>query len=513
MTSDDVPPHATDDAGAARTGRRQILASGVWVGLSTVVPLLATAALSVVAGRVLGAELLGQQSLISFCGALLTALVLISLSDATTRSLSARRAGDPEGVAPLERWTFWAHVGTGAVAGAALAAFGLARGEYVSAWLLLAATVALDAVAWGWSSQVIARDGWGPVARRRLITQVLAMVLGILAVLGGLGIPGIFLGAAVATVVLLLLLHPIVPRSTAHRTGAPAQPVLRMWGLFAVGAALTQVVSGRIEILFLGAFGTGEQIAYYSVAVMLVTSAVALPAALASAAMPAVAAASGAGELARANDAFVRALRVTAVLSLPLTALIIAVGPAFVVGLYGEEFVRAGDLTRLVALGAVVIPCGRLAAAYWSGLGRLRLPIVAGSVGAVLEICLAFALIPSFGASGAVLTSLAGQGVAATLLVVLSWRSIGRVALGVRGWTAAAVASGAAAAVGTAAAGPGGVLGAMTGGCVTVVVFAAVAAVLGRAGMPLLDDDDENWLVGSLPGRLAVLVRPLVRSG
>jgi O-antigen/teichoic acid export membrane protein len=513
VTSQDLPPHVgTEQAAAAPAGRRAIMASGVWVGLSTVVPLLGTAALSVVAGRVLGAELLGQQSLISFSGALLTALLIVSLTDASIRTLAALRRSAADRVASLERWTFRVHAATGVLTGGALAGYGLLRGEFVSAWLVLALTVVLDGMAWGWSSQIIARDGWGPVARRRLITQVLAMVLGIAAVLAGLGITGIFLGAAAATLVLLVLLRPIVPRSTRRQGPALPRPVLRLWLLFAVGAALTQVVSGRIEILFLGVFATGEAIAYYSVAVMLVTSAVALPASLASAAMPAVAAASGAGELVRAQEAFVRALRVTAVLSLPLTALIVAVGPAFVVGLYGSEFVRAGELTRYVGLGAVVIPCGRLAAAYWSGLGRLRLPIVAGLIGACLEITLALVLIPRFGASGAVATTLAGQGVAAALLVALSWRSIGRIALGLRGCLAAAAASLGAAAAGTAATAPGGLPGAVTGGLATVAVFVVLAALLGRLGAPLLDEADERWLAGSLPGRFAVLLRPLTRS-
>lgn len=512
MTPDDLPPPGGDRPQSALAGRREILASGVWIAASTLVPFLATAALSVVAGRVLGAELLGQQSLISFTGTLLAALLLTSLTDASIRSLAAARSSSAESPGALERWTFWAHLAAGAVTAAALVGVGVLRGEFLSAWLVLALTVLLDALAWAWCSRIVARDGWGPVARRRLVSQVLSVVLGVAAVLGGLGITGIFLGAMTATVVLLVLLRPIVPRPVVQRSDGLPRPLLRLWLMFAAGALLSQVVSGRVEILFLGAYADGVAIAQYSVAVMLVTSAVTLPAALAGAAMPVVAAASGGGEHERAREAFVRALRVTAVLSLPLTAVIVAVGPAFVVGLYGEEFREAGQLTRVVAIGAVIIPCGRLATAYWSGLGQLRLPILAGSVGAALEIGLALALIPDFAARGAVSATLVGQGMAAALLVVLSWRALGRVALGVRGWLAAAAASTVAALAGSAAAALGGLLGAVAGGVSTVLVFLLLAVLLGRLGAPLLDTRDGDWLVNTLPQRCAPLVRPLVSA-
>ncbi len=494
-------------------GRRAILASGMWVAASTLVPFLATAGLSVVAGRVLGPELLGQQSLVAFTGTLLSALLLTSLTDASIRSLSAAHASHPAGLAALQRWSLWAHLSAGAAVAAVLIGVGLLRGQLAAAWLAMAATVALDALCWAWSSRSIARDGWAPVARRRLVTQILAVVLGIAALLGGLGVAGIFLAAAAASAVLLLLLRSEARSTRAPRgPGLPRQGMRRLWLVFAAGAALAQIVSGRLEILFLGAYQSGTAIAHYSVAAMLVTAAVTLPAALAGAAMPAVAAASGTGDTARSQEAFVRAMRVTVLLSLPLTALIVTVGPAVVLAVYGEAFAEAADLTRVIGLGAVLIPAGRLATSYWSGRGLLRLPIAAGLVGAVVEISLALALIPRFSASGAVVTTLAAQGAAAVVLVALTWRSLGRAPLDPRGWCAGAAASGLAGVSGAAAVAAGGLPGVLAGGAATVLVFAAAAWALGLVGMPLLDTADAAWLAGALPLRLGVLVRPLTRA-
>jgi O-antigen/teichoic acid export membrane protein len=481
----------------------------VWIAVSTTVPFLATAALSVVAGRVLGAELLGQQSLIAFVGQLLSAVAIMSLTDACIRWLSAYRTGEPDRVAGLERWAMWAHLAAGVLAAGLLIAIGLARGTYVSAWAVVAATIVCDAVGWGRACRVIARDGWGPIARRRLITQLLAVGLGILAVLAGLGITGIFLANLVGSVVFVVMLQPLLQRAHTRSPHAHARPIVRLWLVFAGGAVLTQVVGGRIEILFLGVFASGEQIAHYTVAVMLVMSALTLPTALAGASMPAIAAATGAGDTDRARASLSRALRISAVLGLPLAAAIVAAGPPLILALYGDQFVEAAELSQYVALLAVIVPCGRLASSYWSGLGRLRIPVVAGIVGAVLEVGLSVALIPQFGARGAVAATLVGQSTVAAIATTLTWRTLGDVRLRVRGWIVCAAASALAAVAGIAVAGLGGLVGAAAAGLTTAVVFAALALLAGKLGSPVLDAEDARWLRDALPHRLGPLVRAL----
>lgn len=493
-------------------GRRAIFASGTWIAASTLLPYLATAALSVVAGRLLGAELLGQQSLIAFVGALIAAVVINSLTDASIRWLAATRTADPEAVPSLARWTTRGHLLAGVISGAVLAGIGVARGEYVTAWLIVAGTSVIDAYSWGWSSRIIARDGWAPVARRRLLTQSVGVGLGIVAVIAGLGIEGIFAANAVATVLLLALLRPLVEPARGPAGRPWHRPVVAMWGLFAFLAVLSQIVSARIEIVFLGIYADGDEIAQYSVAVMLVTAAIVLPSALAGASMPAVAAAAGEGDTERASRSLSRALRVASVISLPLTALVVASGPSFIVGLYGDDFTRAGELSRYLALAALVVPCGQLASNYWSGLGRLRLLVVAGVCGAIVDLGAAFAFVPDLGAAGAVIASLAGQGTAEGLILILTWRALGRPSLGGRGWATGLVLSTAAAGAGVWAAAPGGLLGAVTAGLATTVVFVVLALVAGRLRLPLLGAEDGEWLRDSLPIRLRSLVRPLIAS-
>ncbi len=175
------------------------------MALSQVLPLLATAALSVLAGRVLGAELLGQQSLIAYCAALAAALLVGSLTDASIQALALDAGARGRPSAALERWVLATHISTGALAGIGLATYGLHRGELSAAWVLIGASTFLDAVGWAYAARTIAVDGWAKVTQVRLVAQLVSVLLSGAAVLSGYGVTGIFGASAVASLGLLVV--------------------------------------------------------------------------------------------------------------------------------------------------------------------------------------------------------------------------------------------------------------------------------------------------------------------
>jgi O-antigen/teichoic acid export membrane protein len=201
-------------------------------------------------------------------------------------------------------------------------------------------------------------------------------------------------------------------------------------------------------------------------------------------------------------------VRVTAIASLPLAAVLVAAGPAAVTGLYGSGFLRAADLVPLAALGAVIAPVSQLCATYWAAVGKLRVTLSAGIVGGLVDLALAFWLIPKHGATGAVVASLAGQLVTAVGTVVFTWRAVGRFRSGLRGWLAAGSAAAAGAAAGRQCVDlVGGLLpGAIVGSIVCLLVFAMAAAALSRLRAPALSEQDGAWLTGTLPRFLAPVV-------
>jgi O-antigen/teichoic acid export membrane protein len=482
------------------------MTGGVWLSASYVVPLAATTALSVAAGRVLGPTELGRQSFIAFCEAVLAGLVIGSLTNATVRALAeARGAGDRSREAHESHWSAAAHLATGALVALALAVIGLFRPEDRVAFFLVAVSAFVNAVGWSFASRIVARRGWAPVAKRRLVAQLVAAGLGIVAVLAGFGIVGIFVANLVAS---LGLLASVRRRADAVPAG-PLLPTPRalvsLWMLFGISEMLTQVVARRIEFFFLDAFSPASELAMYSIPFMLVSGVVLLPSSMAGAALPEIAAARASGEDSRTVGHLARALRVAAIASLPLAAALAGLGPSLVTVLYGDEFQRAADLVPLAALAIVVLPVGMLCSSYWFGVGRFGRVLWIGACAGAIDVFLALTLIPGLGALGAVIANLVAQVAEAGLILVMTLRMIPGLRLPWRRWVLVLCVATVTLAVCTVTTRTvGGVVGLVTGTVAGALTFAGLGAVIG-----VLPREDADWLAGVLPHRLAPFVRLL----
>ncbi|ROP43696.1 polysaccharide biosynthesis C-terminal domain-containing protein [Pseudokineococcus lusitanus] len=517
--SDDAPagppagPPSPDDEPAApapaRFGghsRSSVLRGGVWSAAANILPMGSTLALSVVISRVLGAEVLGEQSLVAYVASLMVSVLIYSFTMASVQLVAAAGgAGDRARLAHLGRWSMGAHLLGGLVAVVVLVGTGLGRDSYNLIWYLAAATAFVDAVGWGLASRHIAQHGWSATSARRLVSQALTPLLGIAAVLLGAGVAGVFATQLLVSLGLLVALRRLERRdplpSPAGLPAPAALPVVRLWSLFALAALVTQVVDRRLELVFLDLYRTSVEVAQYSVAFNVVGIALVVCSSLVAASVPAVAAAHGAGEHDRVVSGMSRAARVLAAVSVLLAAGVAAVGPAVVLAFWGaEEYTEAAGVVRLLAIGLVVTPLGALCTAYWTGTGRLRPVLVCGGTGAVVDIALAFLLIPDHGTSGAVVATLSGQGSAALLIIGHTLRTglplrirptaLLRVAL-------VAVVAGVGASAVTAVLASAW-LGLVLGGG-TFVVLAAVGLRL----VGLLDPEDGRWLAETLPGPAA----------
>jgi O-antigen/teichoic acid export membrane protein len=475
---------------------------------SYLLPLVATTALSVAAGRVLGPSELGRQSFIAFCEAVLAGLVIGSLTNATVRALAeARGSGDTDREAHESRWSAAAHLVTGAAVALGLVALGLVRPEDRLAFMVVAVSAFVNAAGWLFGARIIPHAGWSPVAKRRLIAQLAAAGLGIAAVLGGLGIVGIFVANVVASIGLFASVKRRAPRVPPGPILPTPRPLVSLWMLYAVSEMLTQVVARRVEFFFLDVFSPASELAMYSIPFMLVSGVALLPSSMAGAALPEVAAASGSGDASKARAAMHlgRALRVAAIASLPLTAALAGLGPSLVTTLYGDEFQRAADLVPLAATAIVVLPVGMLCSSYWFGVGRFGWVLGIGAAAGVVDIALALALIPALDALGAVLANLAAQVTEAVLLVAVTLRRLRGLRLPWGRWTVVLVIATVTFAVCIAVtrAMPG-VAGLVAGAAAGAVTFGGVGAIVG-----VLPRDDADWLAGVVPTRMGPIVRRL----
>jgi len=127
-SSQDRPEPTGSGNDTEMLGRSGTLIAGLWNSAQMVVPLIGTLLVSVVIGRFLGADELGEQSWISYLAALLMTLIVQTLVRAGIQTMAtARGANDEATFQAISRWMMW-----GQIAGGALAAL-ILLGSHTSA--------------------------------------------------------------------------------------------------------------------------------------------------------------------------------------------------------------------------------------------------------------------------------------------------------------------------------------------------------------------------------------------
>lgn len=484
-------------------GRRGALTGSLWYAASSFVPVLATTLLSVVMGRVLGPEELGEQTLISYVEALLFALLVTTVTQATIQSIAMSvGAADKDLRLRVERVAMLAHTVAAALVAATLVAIGVARGGLVD-WALVAAVAVTDGRGWAYGARRVGALGWRSVSARRLVSQTSAQLLAVVLVLAGGGITAVFAAHLVTSTALLISLWRLVGRAPS----APLTPlppgIVSLWLRFAALESVNQVVSRRIEFLFLGALSSPDQVAMYSIPFQVVTVAAMIPTSILGSAMPAVAAHIGARGVAEVARQLGPALRTVSLMSAPLAAGVAVLGGPVVALFYGDEFVEAARLVPLLALTVLATPVAALCFAFWSGAGRLGPPLGAGIVAGLLDATLAWILVPAHGAWGAATANVAAQLTFAVALVTTTWFAGMRFVLPTGRYVAQLALCGMAATLaGVLVAGRSPVAALLLG----LVVCGGILATYGFL-VGFLPRIDRAWFDSSLPERL----RPIGR--
>lgn len=541
----------------AATGRAGVLRGGLWSAASQILPAAGTAVLSVAAGRVLGSGPLGQQSLIAYVNSALSSVLVVSLNLALLQ-VGGRLQGERDycSLRSLARWAVSAHLAIGTVVLAVMAVSGEVVGHNRLAWAVVGGVSLLDAAADGLCIRLVLAEGWGPIGRLRLIFQFIGPFLGVAFLLAGGGIVGIFLGDGLAALGLLLAVLPRFRRLGPNALGVPAAerpaprrpmptarhrplptrdprptarharpagrrwrapvPVLNTVVLFSIGALITQVVSKRVEFIVLAGYSGDVAVGMYSVAFIVVSLLSMVPMGIATAAMPLIAAAEGRGEIPAAVRHLTFALRLGTALTIPITALVAALGPSAILFVYGAEYHRAALLVPYSSAALLVATVIGVCTQFWSGRGRLGVVLWSGAVAAVVDVGVALLLVPHFADAGAVAANLAGQLTLAVGLLIATVRRMGPI-----GWQARSLLS--------------AVLVGVTGAAAVVVVVVAVDRLVGAGelrsaltlaiGAPvglaatavactvfrLFDQGEAEWLRPMMPGRVHAALDRLTR--
>ncbi len=492
--------------GAAATTSSSVLRGGTWYLASYGIPQLYTAITSIVAARFLGKDDFGQQSFIALNAILLATLLSSSMYVAVMRHVGETvGAGRTELLRSLLRWAWRVEAVAAIAAAAILGAFAFAGAEPTGAWALAGFVSALTILHTVPTAVLIGLQRIRAAAIVGLSTGFVSTIATALVLWAGGGITGMFAVEVVAGIANLawtgtLARRALGPAPAVEPAGTRAlQRRVANYALVAgLGVLVEQVVAARTEFFFLKAYSTEADIALYSIAFSLVTALRLVPSALGSTIAPAFATLFGAGRDDRIRSGFTRALRLLLVVTLPLAAAAIALGPEFVAVVYGSEYAGVASPLRILLTAFPLIALSSLAGAHLAGLGRVRVTLVANTVAAAVDIGLAFALIPALDASGAALANAGGQATHALLLLAVSAYVVGRG----EWWLPSIVPSVVAAGLGGVAAWllveqVGGAAGVLAGLLAGSLLYGGAALALG-----VLTAGDAAWLESAIGGRL-----------
>ncbi len=296
------------------------------------------------------------------------------------------------------------------------------------------------------------------------------------------------------------VLRPRIPPRLGRPFWHYAIPV---WAATTMGS----LVSSRSEVLLLTWVGSADSVGTYALAFGLVTHVFAPATALTGPLLPAV---SALREVSAANavPAFLRFVRIASSVAGVLVAAAIPALAALVPLLYGTEYAPASAV--VVVLGVLGISQTLIGPLYAFSQARLagRLLLVSAVLALLVDVVIAVALIPRFGAWGAV----AAMGAAGMVQVFVLARSelaelgltwVGLVAVMANGLLAAPAAL-LAWAASSVVSSP--LLGAIVAGAVGLLGWAGLARSLGSG----LRESDVVVLCDALPGPIARFLKPVL---
>ena len=500
----------TNDSEAARaTTGRSVVSGGLWYATSYAIPQGYTLVISIFAARFLGPDGMGRQSFIAFVSITLTALLSSAMYLAVMRFIGEMSGRGHAELLPRLLWFAWGVEGVAALlAGALLFGAALLGAWPQGAWAF-AAIVSMAAILHTVPTAVlIGLQRFRQAATVGLVTGAVGTPAVAIVLWQGGGITGMFATEAVIGVLNLIWTGTLARRTlrvaesrAETAPSAEAQSnlrrlVVRFALLSSIGLFLELVVGTRVEFFFLNHYSTDSQIAFYSIAFSAVAALTLVPGALAGSTTPAFATLFGAGDIDRIHSGYSRSLRLLLVVTLPLTAAALSLGPELINVVYGQDYAGAGAPVRILLIAFPVVALSSLANALLAGLGRIRVPLIANGVAALADIGLAFTLVPGLAANGAAIANAAGQATYSLIVLAASERIVAPVT-----WRAGSLLRNAiaATAAGLAAWGAleqlgGGVAGLIAGAVALVVVYGVLAVVL-----RVLPGEDAAWLEETVP--------------
>ncbi|HWK25980.1 MAG TPA: lipopolysaccharide biosynthesis protein [Solirubrobacter sp.] len=487
-------PEPEEELGA--TSAPSVVSGGLWTLLSRVLPQAQLLLLSIVVARYLGPDEMGLQSYIAFVSIALVQMATAGLPLAISRFvgelLGARRGGQALSLYAVSRRVETVAAALVLLVLVVVAALG---NEPETAWVLAGVSAALAVLQAVPAALLAGSQRWREAWLPGLVTGVATVPAVVVALELGGGISGLF-GVEAAAVAVNLAWTSVLARRLVvvlpEPEPAPRELRRRFWS-FTWSSSLIVIISfvvwRRSELFVLQHYSSNAQIAFYSIAFAAVSGLSKVPETIEAVSMPAVANLVGTGEHERIRAGFWRALRLLVLITWPLVTGFAIVGPGLLSWAYGSDYADAGSVMLAMLAPLLLQPMLRLSEGVLYGLGRVNFIVVALIAGTVVDVGLAFALVPGLDAVGAAIANGCAVLVAGVPCLVLATRLHRPIALAGGPLARTVLLSALVAGAAWAASLVGVILG----------VLAGVAVGLGGAlALRPLARDDAVWLADAL---------------
>lgn len=383
-----------------------------------VVPLAASAVLSLVIARLYGPASTGVMSLVMNLADVALQIFTLGLGAGITYLIS-------RGEWPLRRaWPDLRRVAaglgvTGALCG--LACYSLLKDTVLKGVTPTLAIVSLAslpfAMAWGFAAAAaLGRDRYEAYALLEISSSAVLMLVGVALAIAW-GLTGAVIGYTAANVFAAGVAavwfrrtqarEPVLPDGPGH-SGHELRRAAR-FGLQSWSANLLQLLNYRLDLFILAAVASRSAVGIYSIAVSITALGWVLPNAFQTVLFPRVAsldASADAGQISSATSdaAAARAVRHSVLMTGPTVVALIAL--VFLVPLiYGQSFQRAVGLGLILIPGVAGLGMAKVMSAVFSGRGFPRYALYITAMTVPITLALYLVLIPQLHATGAALAS------------------------------------------------------------------------------------------------------------
>lgn len=204
--------------------------------------------------------------------------------------------------------------------------------------------------------------------------------------------------------------------------------VLRYMGLIFPTMILDQIVWQRAEIYFLAQLADSRESGYYGLAYSISSLAITvIPMSLTGVLTPVLASLTGSDQddYSAIVNSYRDSLRLLGLLLFPLAAGVFAIAPSLLLLLFGEEYIAASSVLRLLAISAAVRIWARPSASVMHALNKPGALLMTDLIAVPVDLVLAWQLATVWGAQGAAVANLAAHLVGASVLIAYTMVSTG----------------------------------------------------------------------------------------